>query len=207
MPSKLKICHDYNKNERLLISKQWLCDYRICRSWCSAHQRQLFPLQKRGRKLRAIHPSLPQVEQHFRRQPSESQIGLLTACAVLRTDSRAQEQFSIPKGSASGIGGCQAHSGIKKAPTRRNLISPLRNSGKPRALFHPLMQREVNPQWETLQFTSPPALCIRSLCRAFLLAFADGKQKSFVWKWLTPWYAMIFCRTGQTFFTLFFVLS
>lgn len=52
---------------------------------------------KGRRKLRATHPSLPQVEQHFRRQPSESQIGLLTACAVLRTDSRAQEQLSIPR--------------------------------------------------------------------------------------------------------------
>ena len=141
--------------------------------------------------MRVIHPSLQQVERHFRRQPSESQIGLLTACAVLRVDSCAREQLGIPKRSALGLGGCQAHSGIKKAPTRRNLISPLRNSGKPRVLFHSLMQREVNPQRETLQFTSLPAICIRSLYCVFLLACADGKQKSFVWKWLTHWYAMV----------------
>lgn len=29
MPSKLKICHNYNKNERLHISKWWLYDYCI----------------------------------------------------------------------------------------------------------------------------------------------------------------------------------
>lgn len=189
MPCKLKICHNYNKNERLCICKWWLYDYCIQKRMLGPYLQKAIvsalKKKKGGNYFSGTYSFwIGRTVLLLKTVRWKSNGALDCLCSVLRTGSHCSEPTLFSGGYPGVSGGCQINLGMDSQQLRKNR--------KPGVLFH----RGKVVQEKKTSSIPPPLLhfCLRrSPCYVFLFSFSfqNRKQQPFLWKWLTHWHPLL----------------